>query len=43
MGQLRMLIRSRFLVDAIGYNKVQGKPFSVSELSQEIHRIVAAG
>lgn len=43
MGQLRMLIRSRFLVDAIGYNKVQGKPFSVSELLQEIHRIIAAG
>ncbi|MDA1229539.1 MAG: 2-oxoglutarate ferredoxin oxidoreductase subunit alpha, partial [Planctomycetota bacterium] len=42
MGQLRMLIRSRFLVDAIGFNKVQGKPFSISELLQEITRIVGS-
>lgn len=40
MGQLRMLIRSRFLVDAIGFNKVQGKPFSISELLGEITRII---
>ena len=32
MGQLRMLIRSEFLIDAIGTNKVKGKPFAVSEL-----------
>lgn len=32
MGQLRALIRSRYLVDAIGLNKVQGKPFSVGEI-----------
>jgi 2-oxoglutarate ferredoxin oxidoreductase subunit alpha len=31
-GQLRMLIRNKFLVDAVGFNKVQGKPFTVSEL-----------
>ena len=43
MGQLRMLVRSKFLVDAIGFNKVQGKPFSVSELLQEITRIVGSG
>jgi 2-oxoglutarate ferredoxin oxidoreductase subunit alpha len=36
MGQLRMLIRSRYLVDAIGYNKVKGKPFTVSELYEKI-------
>ncbi|WP_182870630.1 2-oxoacid:acceptor oxidoreductase subunit alpha [Stieleria mannarensis] len=36
MGQLRMLLRSEFLVDCIGYNKVQGKPFAVSELIQQI-------
>ena len=29
LGQLRMLIRAQYLVDAIGLNKVQGKPFSV--------------
>ncbi|MCH8923610.1 MAG: hypothetical protein IIA67_10740 [Planctomycetes bacterium] len=32
MGQLRMLIRNEFLIDAIGMNKVKGKPFAVSEL-----------
>jgi 2-oxoglutarate ferredoxin oxidoreductase subunit alpha len=36
MGQLRMLIRDKFLVDAIGFNKVQGKPFSISELVEKI-------
>ncbi len=35
-GQLRMIIRGRFLVDARGLNKVQGKPFLVEELSQAI-------
>ncbi|MFM8264348.1 MAG: 2-oxoacid:acceptor oxidoreductase subunit alpha [Pirellula sp.] len=36
MGQLRMLVRSRYLVDAIGYNKIKGKPFTVSELYETI-------
>jgi len=36
MGQLRMLIRSRYLVDAIGYNKIKGKPFTVTELVEKI-------
>jgi 2-oxoglutarate ferredoxin oxidoreductase subunit alpha len=36
MGQLRMLIRNRYLVDAIGFNKVKGKPFAVSELTEKI-------
>jgi 2-oxoglutarate ferredoxin oxidoreductase subunit alpha len=37
MGQLRMLIRSRYLVDAVGFNKVKGKPFTVRELVEKIH------
>jgi 2-oxoglutarate ferredoxin oxidoreductase subunit alpha len=32
LGQLSMLIRARFLVDAIGYNRVRGKPFRISEI-----------
>jgi 2-oxoglutarate ferredoxin oxidoreductase subunit alpha len=32
LGQLSMLIRARFLVDAIGYNKVRGKPFRIAEI-----------
>ncbi len=35
-GQLRMLLRSEFLVDCIGFNKVQGKPFRVTELVEAI-------
>lgn len=36
LGQLRMLIRAKFVVDAEGYNKVQGKPFAVQELVAKI-------
>ena len=36
LGQLLMLIRSQFLIDAVGLNKVQGKPFSVSEVIEKI-------
>lgn len=42
MGQLRMLLRSEFLVDCIGINKVQGKPFSVTELVQQITELMPA-
>jgi len=35
-GQLRMILRDRFLVDARGINKVQGQPFLIEELSQGI-------
>ncbi len=40
MGQLRMLIRDRYLKDAIGYNKVQGKPFTVAELVGKIKETI---
>jgi 2-oxoglutarate ferredoxin oxidoreductase subunit alpha len=36
MGQLIQLIRHKYLVDAIGFNKVKGKPFSVGELLDKI-------
>ena len=39
-GQLRTLIRDRYLVDAIGFNKVEGKPFSVAELVEKIESLV---
>lgn len=35
-GQLRQLIRSEFLIDADGLNKVQGQPFHVHELESKI-------
>ena len=40
-GQLRMVIRSEFLVDAVGLNKVQGKPFSVREIVAKIEELLA--
>jgi len=39
-GQLRLLIRGKFLVDAKGLNKIQGKPFLVEEVEQAIHLIL---
>ena len=36
LGQLLSLIRAKYLVDAKGFNKVQGKPFSSSEILNEI-------
>jgi 2-oxoglutarate ferredoxin oxidoreductase subunit alpha len=38
LGQLVMLLRAKFLVDAKGVNKVQGKPFRVSELISVIEK-----
>ena len=39
-GQLRMLLRAKYLVDAIGLNKVQGKPFAVSEVVHKIQSLL---
>jgi 2-oxoglutarate ferredoxin oxidoreductase subunit alpha len=36
MGQLRLLLRHKFLIDVKGFNKVQGRPFSVAELCEKI-------
>ena len=38
LGQLLFLLRAKFLVDAKGVNKVQGKPFRVSELIEVIEK-----
>jgi 2-oxoglutarate/2-oxoacid ferredoxin oxidoreductase subunit alpha len=39
-GQLRMLLRSEFLVDAVGLNKIQGKPFLVNEIESKIEEML---
>jgi 2-oxoglutarate ferredoxin oxidoreductase subunit alpha len=36
MGQLRMVIRATYLVDAQGLNKIQGQPFKVKEIVDAI-------
>ena len=40
LGQLRMLLRSEFLVDAVGYNKVRGRPLQSEELADAIAALV---
>jgi 2-oxoglutarate ferredoxin oxidoreductase subunit alpha len=40
-GQLRMLLRATFLVDAVGLNKVQGRPFLVSEIERKIAEMLS--
>jgi 2-oxoglutarate ferredoxin oxidoreductase subunit alpha len=39
-GQLRVLLRDRFLVDAVGLNKIQGRPFLVSEIEQKVEQML---
>ena len=39
MGQLRFIIRAKYLVDAIGLNKIAGKPFSSQEVFNKIESI----
>ncbi len=41
LGQLILLIRARFLIDAVGYNRVRGKPFRIVELEAEAQRLLA--
>jgi 2-oxoglutarate ferredoxin oxidoreductase subunit alpha len=41
MGQLVMILRAKYLVDAKGYNKIQGKPFKQSELERKIEQVLA--
>ncbi len=40
-GQLRMLLRSEFLVDCVGINKIKGKPFTVAELVEAVEHHAA--
>ncbi|HXG76554.1 MAG TPA: 2-oxoacid:acceptor oxidoreductase subunit alpha [Gaiellaceae bacterium] len=42
LGQLRMLLRAEYLVDAVGYNKVRGRPFRAAELADAITALVDA-
>jgi 2-oxoglutarate ferredoxin oxidoreductase subunit alpha len=39
-GQLSWLLRAQFLVDTIGLNKIQGRPFLVSEIEHKIEEIL---
>jgi 2-oxoglutarate ferredoxin oxidoreductase subunit alpha len=40
MGQLLWVLRAKFLVDAVGLNKIQGRPFKQTELEQKIEEML---
>jgi len=40
LGQLQWLLRARYLVDAQGLHKVQGRPFRVGEITARIDEVV---
>ena len=40
MGQLLWMLRAKFLVNAVGLNKIQGRPFKQSELDQKIEEVL---
>ncbi|MGB8324022.1 MAG: 2-oxoacid:acceptor oxidoreductase subunit alpha [Candidatus Acidiferrum sp.] len=40
MGQLSWILRAKFLVDAIGLNKIQGRPFKQNELELKIEEML---
>jgi 2-oxoglutarate ferredoxin oxidoreductase subunit alpha len=41
LGQLALLLRGRFLVDVISYNRVRGLPFRAAELAEAIEEVLA--
>ena len=40
MGQLVWVLRAKYLVDAVGLNKIQGRPFKQNELEQKIDEML---
>nr|WP_240641184.1 2-oxoacid:acceptor oxidoreductase subunit alpha [Nocardioides ferulae] len=41
LGQLSMLVRAKYLVDAVGYNDVRGLPLKAADLAAAIGELVA--
>jgi 2-oxoglutarate/2-oxoacid ferredoxin oxidoreductase subunit alpha len=39
LGQLSRVVRSEFLIDAVSYTKVQGKPFQISEIVARLQQM----
>jgi 2-oxoglutarate ferredoxin oxidoreductase subunit alpha len=42
LGQLSLLIRGHYLVDAVGLHKVTGRPFLIREVEQRIRELVGS-
>ena len=43
LGQLLLLVRARYLIDAVGYDRVRGKPFRIAEIVEEAERMLGIG
>jgi 2-oxoglutarate ferredoxin oxidoreductase subunit alpha len=43
LGQLALLLRGRYLVDVISYNRVRGLPFRAAELASVIQEVIKNG
>jgi 2-oxoglutarate ferredoxin oxidoreductase subunit alpha len=41
LGQLAVLIRARYLVDAVSFTKVKGRPFTISEVEEKIEEVLS--
>ncbi len=41
LGQLALLLRGKYLVDVVGYNRVRGLPFKAEELADVIEKAIA--
>ena len=39
-GQLKLLLRAQFLIDVRGLSKVQGQPFTTTEIAREVTRLL---
>ncbi|MHC4608960.1 MAG: 2-oxoacid:acceptor oxidoreductase subunit alpha, partial [Planctomycetota bacterium] len=40
-GQLMFKLRATYLIEPVGLNKVQGKPFKIQEVEEKIEQILA--
>ena len=40
LGQLRMLLRAKYLVDIVGFNLVRGKPFQIGEIEAKAESLL---
>jgi 2-oxoglutarate ferredoxin oxidoreductase subunit alpha len=40
LGQLSMLLRAKFLIDVVGFNRVRGKPFRIIEIKQAAEQLL---
>ena len=41
LGQLVLLVRARYLVPAVGLNRVRGQPFRISEIEDRANEMLA--